>query len=199
MKKITTILLLSLSLHSFSQTNETKIENTNTTENVSVTKSLFGVQIGFIGTWIYNELKLSDKIALRSELGLVLYTAKNSSTDESASFLAPGITLEPRFYYNLNKRNRKGKDISDNSGNYISLRNTYYPDSFTVGNTEGFKIVPELHIMPTWGMKRNLGKHFNYELSTGLGYRKVFEKDDLVNNNNEDVLFDIQARIGYKF
>jgi len=197
MKKIITILLLSLSLQTFSQTDsETKNENTNT----SVAKSLFGVQIGFVGTWVYNELRLSDKIALRSELGLLLYTVKNNNTNETYAYLTPEITLEPRFYYNLNKRSSKGKDTSANSGNYISLRSAYYPDTFTVGNNGGSNVVPQLHIIPTWGMKRNLGSHFNYELAAGLGYKKVFnKKDDSNQDDNEDVTLYVQARIGYKF
>lgn len=196
MKKIITTLLLSFSLLSYAQTDsETKNENTNT----SVAKSLFGVQIGLLGAWVYNELKLSDKIVLRSELGLQTFIYSDSVIDETHTFLNPEITLEPRCYYNLNKRNTKGKNISDNSGNYISLRSAYYPDSFKIGNTENFDFVPELHIVPTWGMKRNLGKNFNYELAVGLGYRKVFEKHNLINNNNEDVAYNLQARIGYKF
>lgn len=196
MKKIITTLLLSFSLLSYAQTDsETKNENTNT----SVAKSLFGVQIGLLGAWVYNELKLSDKIVLRSELGLQTFIYSDSVIDETHTFLNPEITLEPRCYYNLNKRNTKGKNISDNSGNYISLRSAYYPDSFKIGYTENFDFVPELHIVPTWGMKRNLGKNFNYELAVGLGYRKVFEKHNLINNNNEDVAYNLQARIGYKF
>ncbi|UOK42534.1 MULTISPECIES: hypothetical protein [Flavobacterium] len=195
MKKITTILLLSLSLHSFSQTTETKIENTN----ASVEKSIFGIQTGLIGLWVYNELKLSDKFALRSELGLQFATVTKEDSNDSYTFLTPEITLEPRFYYNLNKRSRNRKNISKNSGNYFSLRSSYYPDSFTIGNDGGYNFVPELNIVPTWGMKRNLGSHFDYELGGGIGYRTEFEKADAKNSNNSDVTMYIHARIGYKF
>lgn len=195
MKHITTLLFLSISTTFFAQ------KNTPTTEKpeTSVSKSLFGVQVGLLGAWFYNELKLTDKIALRSELGLQTFFYTDLGTDKTYYFLNPEIVLEPRFYYNLNKRNAKGKNISDNSGNYVSLRNAYYPDAFKIGNTGKIDFVPELHIVPTWGMKRNLGKNFNYEIAAGLGYRKVFEKDNLINNNNEDVAYNIQARIGYKF
>lgn len=200
MKKIITTLLLGLSLHSFSQTDsETKIENTNTAENVSVAKSLFGVQTGLVGIWVYNELRLSNKIVLRSELGLDTWAAAKEDSSISHVFLIPEITLEPRFYYNLNKRNGKGKNISKNSGNYFSLRSAYYPDSFMIGNTDGITFVPELNIVPCWGMKRNLGNHFNYELGGGVGYRKDFEKANVKNTNNSDVAMHIHARIGYQF
>lgn len=196
MKKVVTSLLLGLSLQSYCQT-ETETKNENT--NASVEKSIFGIQTGLIGLWVYNELKLSDKFALRSELGLQFATATKENSNDSYSFLTPEITLEPRFYYNLNKRSRNGKNTSKNSGNYFSLRSAYYPDSFTIGNDGGYNFVPELNIVPTWGMRRNLGNHFNYELGGGIGYRKVFETANKQNSNNEDVAIYIHARIGYKF
>ncbi len=38
-------------------------------QTASVEKSTFGIQTGFIGIWAHNESKLSNQIALRSELG----------------------------------------------------------------------------------------------------------------------------------
>lgn len=136
---------------------------------------------------------------MRSELGLQIATVTTEGSNDSYTFLTPEVALEPRFYYNLNKRSRNGKNISKNSGNYFSLRSAYYPDSFTIGNDGRYHFVPELNIVPTWGMKRNLGDHFNYELGGGIGYRKEFEKSDAMNANNQDVTAYIHARIGYVF
>jgi len=36
----------------------------------SVGKSIFNIQTGFLGIWINNELRLSDKFTLRTEAGL---------------------------------------------------------------------------------------------------------------------------------
>tara|TARA_R110002072_G_scaffold261323_4_gene420110 strand:+ start:5320 stop:5601 length:282 start_codon:yes stop_codon:yes gene_type:complete len=38
-------------------------------QNTSVEKSTFGLQTGVLGIWAYNEVKLSNTIALRTELG----------------------------------------------------------------------------------------------------------------------------------
>ena len=38
-------------------------------QNVSVEKSTFGIQTGVLGLWAYNETRLSNTIALRTELG----------------------------------------------------------------------------------------------------------------------------------
>ncbi|KGO89581.1 hypothetical protein [Flavobacterium suncheonense] len=196
MKRITTLFLLILSAPIFSQTNTEEKEKST----AGVSNSIFGVQAGFLGAWAYNELKLTDKIVLKSELGLQTYTLKTKNPDKTFTFLTPEIVLEPRFYYNIQKRADKGKDVSHNSGNFISLRSSYFPDSFTVGEKIADNaFIPELHIVPTWGMKRNLSDHFNYELGAGLGYRKVFETNLKQNNNNDDVAFYLHARIGYKF
>ena len=196
MKSITTsALLLSFAATISAQEKTPSIEKSQ----ASVEKSLFGVQTGLLGIWVYNELRISNTIALRSELGLETAVATREDSNDSYTFLTPEITLEPRLYYNLNKRKSKGKNISENSANYFSLRSSYYPDSFTIGNTGGYNFVPELNIVPCWGMKRNLGDHFNYELGGGVGYRKVFETASETNSNNADVVMHIHARIGYKF
>ena len=39
-------------------------------QNTSVEKSIFGLQTGVLGIWAYNETKLSNTIALRTEIGL---------------------------------------------------------------------------------------------------------------------------------
>ncbi len=44
--------------------------------------------------------------------------------------MTPVITAEPRWYYNLNKRVSKSKNIEGNSGNFISLKTSYHPDWF---------------------------------------------------------------------
>ncbi|MEW5675079.1 hypothetical protein ABGT15_02070 [Flavobacterium enshiense] len=196
MKRITFFLfLLTISPNLFAQEQTTTVNEAKP----SVAKSIFGVQVGVLGGWVYNELKLSDKIALRSEIGMQTFVYSDLATDDSYYFLVPEVAIEPRWYYNLNKRNEKGKNILNNSGNFISLRNAYASDAFKVGGPSDVDFIPELHLVPSWGIRRNLGKHFNYECSLGLGYRKVFETNNKVNNNNEDVAYNFQARIGYKF
>lgn len=195
MRHITTLLFLIISTFLFAQENNSKTEK----PEAGVTKSMFGIQVGTLGTWVYNESRLSNKIALRSELGLQTFTSTDLSTKKTYNFLTPEIVLEPRYYYNLEKRSSKGKSIERNSGNYFSLRSSYFPDLFKIGSNGGFKFIPELNIIPTWGMKRNLGTHFNYELGGGLGYRKVFETSRNQNKSNEDAVFYLHARIGYTF
>ena len=53
--------LLSLVLISFTITVKS--------QNASIEKSLYGIQTGFFGIWAHNETKLTNQIALRSEIG----------------------------------------------------------------------------------------------------------------------------------
>lgn len=169
MKKIICLLLLVWNpFAGFSQNNQ----------EASVEKSVFGIQVGLIGVWAHNELKLSNQFVLRSELGIA---------GVNTAVIEPLVALEPRWYYNLDKRVAKDKRIDGNSGNYVSLRTKYNFTTTTEAEDEG---INQVFIGPTWGIRRNLGKHFNYELGlgAGLGYRRVIVFAPYIN-----------LRIGYRF
>ena len=187
MKKIITLVFLSLSFFCNAQ-------------NVSVEKSVFGIQTGFLGIWGHNESKLSNTMALRSELGLdagILFTDYQGRSG-AGFLLAPVLTLEPRFYYNVNKRSSKSKDISNNSGNFISLKTSYHPDWFVISNYAD-NIISDISFIPTWGIRRNIGPHFNYEAGAGIGYRYVFAKEAGYYSNESEAVANLHLRIGYVF
>ena len=67
--------------------------------------------------------------------------------------------------YNRDKRESKGKGLNNNSGNYVGLQGKY---SF---GDRGFfdlnrAILTEIH----WGIQRNLGQKFTFNLHLGLGH-----------------------------
>ncbi len=150
-------------------------------KEVSVEKSVFGIQIGPIGVWAYNELKLSNQFALRSEIGLAGVNTAN---------IEPLLALEPRWYYNLNKRSDKNKRIDGNSGNYISFRTNYR--FFDISNAD--KEQSYLSLTPTWGIRRNIGNHFNYEAGIGIGL-------GFFNDNESEIGYTsyFNLKIGYRF
>lgn len=169
-------------------------------QNTSVEKSIWGIQTGFLGIWINNELKLSESIVLRSEIGLDLDVFDTDFGDSKNYFSAPVITIEPRWYYNLNKRIKKTKRTDGNSGNFIAIKTSYHPDWFVISHYENFSIISDLSIVPTWGIRRNIGKHFGYETGIGLGYRYTFYSNHTNYGNNEGELwFNLHLRIGYKY
>ncbi|WP_420573484.1 hypothetical protein [Kordia sp.] len=156
-------------------------QNTDTKE-ASVEKSVFGIQTGLLGVWIHNEFKITNQIAFRSEIGLAGPNSNN---------IRPTFTFEPRLYYNLKNRLEKGKRIDGNSGDYISLKTRYHLHSTKAARESDLS-----HVLAvtTWGMRRNIGKHFNYEV--GIGGGLGFDKS---NSGNVHFSFDASLRIGYRF
>jgi len=196
MKKILALIFLGLNLNVNSQT-------------VGVEKTFFSIQTGLAGIWINNETKLSNSIALRSEIGIEHDFFVGDQYDGAGFILQPVLTLEPRYYYNLEKRNSRGKKTSKNSGNYLSLKTSYHPDWFILNLDENITKTADLSIIPTWGIKRQIGSNFTYETGLGLGYRIVYLKpnyyngssqnvDDISTNRNQYTPY-LHLRIGYTF
>lgn len=167
-------------------------------QNVSVEESTYGIQIGLVGVYAHNETKLSNQIALRSELGLDSRIFGGSFYPKTGYVLTPVITLEPKWYYNLEKRVSKSKNISGNSGNFISLKTSYNPDWFVISNYNNLRLINQISIIPTWGIRRNIGKHFNYETGIGLGFIHYFAKSAGYINDKSEAVLNLHLRIGYR-
>ena len=59
--------------------------------------------------------------------------------------------------------------------------------------------VSDILIIPSWGMRRNLGQHFNFETGAGIGYVYYFAKNAGYSENEGEVALNILLKIGYKF
>ena len=166
---------------------------------ISVEKSIFNIQTGFLGVWLNNESKLSDKVALRSEIGFDAGYFMGSFYSKTGFFMTPVLTLEPRWYYNLKNRVAHSKKIKSNSGNFFGIKVSYNPDWFVISNYDGLSVVNQVSLIPKWGIRRNLGNHFNFEGGGGIGYKYYFsEKADYLRRENEAAV-DLHLRIGFQF
>ncbi len=165
----------------------------------SVERSIFGVQTGFLGIWVHNEFRISNQFALRSEIGFDAGFVPGDSFSKTIYYLAPVFMVEPRWYYNLNKRKAKSKRIDGNSGNFISLQTSYIPNWFVISNNPYEWVRRQLWIMPMWGIRRNIGKHFNYEAGVGLGYRFYLKGKNSNTTAGSDWMPNLLLRIGYRF
>lgn len=169
-------------------------------QQASVEKSVFGIQTGFLGFWAHNETKLSNTIALRSELGLDAAIFSDNFVGNTSFIMVPALTLEPRWYYNLNKRVSKNRRIDGNSGNFLAIKTTYHPDLVIGSLAENTVFITDISIIPTWGIRRHIGKHFNYETGIGIGYYHLFKKDNvLLLQDRNGVALNLHLRIGYRF
>lgn len=161
-------------------------------QKTSVEKSMYGVQSGLFGVFAYNESKLTDNIALRSEIGMLMGVFGGSSYSKVGYVFTPTFSVEPRYYYNLKRRIKKDKNIQHNSGNFISLKTNFNPDLFTISNHNG-SISNHITTALSYGLRRTFAKHFDYEFTTGLGY--LYDFDDKKGGAH----FNIGFRVGYRF
>ena len=181
MKKYIFILLF-LGIYTFSQ------------EKTSVEKSVTGVQIGLFGLDVYNEAILCEKFALRSQVALYPSIWGGDLYNKTGFALAPAISVSPKYYYNLQKRSDAGKNISKNSGNYIAASLEYVPNWFVISNVKGIEVNEMISLIPTWGLRRNFAKNFNYEFKAGLGIGKILQKD-----YDTQIVPELSFKIGYDF
>ncbi|MGA9638520.1 hypothetical protein [Flavobacterium sp.] len=176
-----------------------------TAQEVSVEKELFGVQLGWINTSFQYEAKLDRKITLLSEIGFLLGTSTkefndSSIKDQTTTVVAPYITLEPRWYYSLDRRSKLNKKTYNNSSNYLGLTTSYVSTKTPIIKNGNFDIVSAVYIIPRYGIRRAFAKHFNYEFSGGVGYQyNIFSKAEGCSCDHNNTTIDIQARIGYNF
>jgi len=168
-------------------------------QNASAEKSTYGIQIGVLGIWAHREIKLSNQIALRAEIGMDTGFWGGSFYPKTGYLMALVITLEPRWYYNLDKRTSKLRTINGNSGNFLSLKTSYHPNWFVISNYDNIEIIDQVSIIPTWGIKRNVRNHFVYETGIGIGYRYIFAKSVGYSENEGEIALNLHLRIGYRF
>lgn len=140
MKKIFSVILISMFSIAHSQ------------ENTSSNKNIFGIQASFLGVNIYSESQLSEQFVLRSEVELTagIWGGGFYSTSKIGFALVPVLSIIPKWYYNINKRNNTNKNTNNNSSNYISAKLSFFPDWFVISNVNGIGINPMISLIPTW-------------------------------------------------
>lgn len=168
-------------------------------QDASIEQSTYGLQTGLLGVWAHNESKLSNSIALRSEIGLDAGLFSDNFDQGSLLLFVPALTIEPRWYYNLNKRVSKSRRIDGNSGNFLSIKTTYHPDLVIGSLDDNLNFISDITIIPTWGIRRNIGKHFNYETGIGIGYIHFFKEENVYIPFDDGVAVNLHLRIGYRF
>lgn len=154
----------------------------------SLEKELASIDVGFIGTWITYERKVGEQFTVNTQLGLG--GGFFGGGGEFNYAFTPSVAVEPRFYYNFNKRVAKEKRTINNSANYFALDGTFIPDLFTITDDE-IDIVRSFTLVPKWGLRRSMGKRFKFDFA--IGYGVAFRE------NRTDDQFGLDVRIGYVF
>ncbi|MCK0206124.1 hypothetical protein [Ornithobacterium rhinotracheale] len=160
-----------------------------------VEKSITGLQLGLFGVDLNNETRLSEQVALRSAVGLNVGVWGGNFYDKTGFILYPKLSLQPKYYYNILSRKEQGKNVKNNSANYLSLQVNYTPDWFSISNYDNLRLINKLDIVPTFGIRRNFAQDFNYEFRVGLGYGTTFGEK----NNVSGTVLDLGFKVGYDF
>lgn len=167
-------------------------------EKTDVESSITSLQAGILGVWLNNETKIYEKTTLRSELAMNFGFSKQANREALWAF-TPSLRLEPKYYYNLERRLNKGKSIDNNSGNFFSLPVTYTPNWFLISNIENAEVIPNISIVPSYGLRRNITGQLNYEFSFGAGYAYYFVKNLGYSDNILSLAMNLSFRLGYTF
>ena len=153
-------------------------------QQASVERSISGVQVGIPTFRFYYETRLSESSTLRAEAGLGSLFLVGPWGGGLVMF--PEFSVQPRWYYNLNRRNQRGRNISNNAADFLTINTIIFIASGGGLGDSGILFIP------TWGMRRNLGRYFEYELGVGVGYAFGF-------NGGSGVIYRPHFRIGHRF
>jgi len=138
---------------------------TRTVSNHSVTIHTLGATYNY-------EQPLSEKMTIITYAGLTTTSLfwSRSGWSESSGFhysLNLGLGLESRFYYNMEKRNSKGKNTNYNAANYFAVDCRYLFKSIASQNTAS---VSGILISPSWGIRRVYNGRWLLEISPGINF-----------------------------
>lgn len=142
---------------------------TNAQENTKA-EDIFTLKAGLIGGWISYEKALGDVFTLNSEVGYEGGFLRGTTNNKLDYVFTSTLSLEPRYYYNFNMRQNKGKSIKNNTANYISAELFYVPDVFSSTNRKNLQVQKSFGIIPKYGLRRNLSENLVFELAIGFGY-----------------------------
>ncbi len=101
------------------------------------------------------------------------------------------LSLESRWYYNLQHRILNGKTGNGLSASYIAIGGTYRYNHSYVNNVTYSDFAPSVYTITGW--QRLYSKHIYTDINIGIGYR--FKSQ----NYNGQVLFPFKLGVGYRF
>ena len=128
------------------------------------------------------EFPISEKKLLDFGFGV------GGGVDETESYvwdfessIAIYVKGEIRQYYNLSKREEKGKRTLNNSGNYFGLQVKYFSQRISEGSEFPVPLNNSILTQLHWGLQRSLGGNWLFNLHLGFGVlRNLDNKNGLL-------------------
>ncbi|MGS0524830.1 hypothetical protein ACU8V7_06155 [Zobellia nedashkovskayae] len=125
------------------------------------------VQLGLPVPAILYEKGLGKNTTASLEL-VVGFGLRGCSGCETDFGIYPTLRGQFRYYYNMERRLDKGKNISGNSGNYIAAVMVYQDANPIFGDLELAESI--IGVGPVYGLQRTYKRGFFYRLEGGVGY-----------------------------
>ncbi len=133
------------------------------------------IELGINGLGMSIETPISKRIALESTIGLGpsydMYGDGEALTDKIGwgwALAEPSFhgSVYGKFFYSRNRRAERGKSLRLNSGNFIGVKVKYISKSLSEPQFYSNTLLANLN----WGSQRNIGKHWLFSYSVGIGY-----------------------------
>jgi len=152
------------------------------------------IDINLFGIGYTYEYAFANKFTLSFGAGIVGSFGLFSVFDTweySYYSLHPYAHIEPRYYYNLQKRLRNGKNIDSNSGPFLAIDFACLLQPFAKRNIS-YNGGAIFAFAPYWGKRWMLSEHLLIEYHLGLTF-------GFNSYNNENGGLKIGGRLAYKF
>ena len=154
MKSLTTAFVLFFSIATLSAQSTKQVEDGLLKANALLPGISYEFGVGNTST-----------INLEGIIGFAIVGGSNRSTEFG---IFPGVQAEYRNYLNLDRRISKSKNISGNSGNYVSLLNQFQLGTPLIGNLE-YDTDYFYNLAVVYGIQRTSPKGFYWGVSFGPG------------------------------
>lgn len=82
--------------------------------------------------------------------------------------LSPFVEVGANWYYNLQEREAAGKKVANNSANYLRPSITYQHSSI-FNRPDYVSKSPQIDILLSWGLRRQLSEKFFFDFNVGAG------------------------------
>ncbi len=133
----------------------------------------FGINVGLVTAGINYEKVITKDFTINT---LLEYNGGFYARFEGdvEYIFASTISLEPRYYNNRNRRFNKGKNISNNVGNYLAGDFSFGPVIGTISSEDNVDVIDSYTVGAKYGLRRKVIGNLNFELAFGVG--RLFSK-----------------------
>ena len=129
------------------------------------------LRVNFLNPAVELELPTGKKSTFSAAVGVGYGGGYPDLTFNASGFIyiiAPFLDLQEKFFYNLAKRQNKGRETAHNSGNFISLRLITRGPSLAENVDRTSEI--DFAFGPTWGIQRKLNENLHLLFDLGPQY-----------------------------